>query len=175
MYTPDWVIRKLNIVSTIQIIFGTLNVGFWGIALAGAIQGDIDLREHLVMYLICTLGFAYMVYCGVRNIRVKGHALRYNSIFMADMDGYLSIDELSTKIGLKKDRVAKEIDSLIRKGYITNCSLHYGDTVHIVLTGQQQNLSQGLESIYCPKCGANILARRGFISKCKYCGVEIKL
>lgn len=47
MYTPDWVIRKLNIVSTVQIIFGTLNVGFWGIALAGAIQvsSRISLRD----------------------------------------------------------------------------------------------------------------------------------
>ncbi len=175
MYTPDWAVKKLTLKSTLQLVFGIVSTGFWGIALVGAIQGDEELREHLVMYLICTLGFAYMVFCGARNIRIKGNILRYNSIFMADMDGYLSLEELSTKIGLRPERVSKEVDDLIRKGYLTNCTLHYGEVVHIVLTGQNEHLNEGLEAIYCPKCGANILARKGFFSKCKYCGLEIKL
>lgn len=178
MYISNKVLKKIGVISIIQMLFGAANSFFWGIMILYGIFADEEFWEDIEIYIIFAILFAifvFILFCGIKNAKLKGIARRYNSVFMADENGYLVLSELAIKIGTSEKKVVKEIEKLLRKGCLVNCTLLYGNTPYVVLNGEDKPITEDLISIICKTCGASIVVRKNFLSTCKYCGAEIRL
>lgn len=159
-------------------IGGGILTAFFAFGLIGALTGAVSVEgssktDGMLVFICCLIPSALWLLSGLRKLHNIDLARRYNVIFMCDEDGFVTADELAKQTGKPLMKVFKEIDELLRKGYLCNCSLQNTGKAGVMLAGAKINNSEaqgGFISVKCKCCGGTSRIRAGFSGKCEYCG-----
>ena len=109
---------------------------------------------------------------GIKNGTMAARAYRYNSIFMCDIDGTVTIDELAKQSGKPPFRVLSELEKLFDKGVFCDCTLQKQGLPCVILSGRE-NSKTSFVNVVCEKCNGTTRIRAGSSGKCEYCGNAI--
>ncbi|MGB4610073.1 MAG: DUF2614 family zinc ribbon-containing protein [Saccharofermentanales bacterium] len=134
----------------IMAIVDLLKDGNWGAALLG---------------LLFILGFARPI---VREIIMEKdfkNAKEIASYLNGIPTESIKISEINQKIRIADP--IKQIERLLKKGYLTNIHLDWEkDLVVLLALGSSSRYVE----ISCPNCGAKTVILQGRVKKCEYCG-----
>lgn len=155
-----------------QMVFAIIGLLFFGIGLIGGFS-DPSLAQYRVIYLVFLLPFAWMLWQSIKKGQLRSMARRYNGIFCSDADGLISLAQLSANLNQTASQIRKELETLLHKGYLHNCTLSLDDPPRMILGGNG-NANGRTAAAVCPNCGANNTVREGYASTCIYCGTVIK-
>lgn len=172
-YISKIAIARLTIKKHIQIIIGGF---FTAVFLFGIISGvtgyNENLRDNLITNVVMIVPSALLLLNGIKNGRVAARAYRYNSIFMCDVDGTVTINELANQSGKPPFKVISELEKLFEKGVFCDCTLQKQGSPCVILSGREGSKT-GFVNIVCEKCNGTTRIRAGSSGKCEYCGNAI--
>lgn len=172
-YISKIAIARLTIKKHIQIIIGGF---FTAVFLFGIISGvtgyNENLRDNLITNVVMIVPSALLLLNGIKNGRVAARAYRYNSIFMCDVDGTVTINELANQSGKPPFKVISELEKLFEKGVFCECTLQKQGLPCVILSGREGSKT-GFVNIVCEKCNGTTRIRAGSSGKCEYCGNAI--
>ena len=77
----------------------------------------------LIVYVALLIPSVLLLYKGMKDGALTDLANRYNSIFECDRDGVVTISELTKQMGKATPKILSELERLLEKGYLCNCSL----------------------------------------------------
>ena len=172
-YISKVAIARLTLKKHIQMIIGGF---FTAVFLFGIISGvtgyNEKLRENLITNIVMVVPSALLLLNGIKNGRMAGLAYRYNSIFMCDTDGTVTIDELAKQSGKPPFKVLSELEKLFQKGVFCECTLQKQGAPCVILSGREGSKTSFVD-IVCEKCNGTTRIRVGSSGKCAYCGNAI--
>ena len=172
-YISRVAIARLTLKKHIQMIIGGF---FTAVFLFGIISGvtgyNEKLRENLITNIVMLVPSALLLLNGIKNGRMAGLAYRYNSIFMCDTDGTVTIDELAKQSGKPPFKVLSELEKLFQKGVFCECTLQKQGAPCVILSGREGSKTSFVD-IVCEKCNGTTRIRVGSSGKCAYCGNAI--
>lgn len=172
-YISKIAIARLTIKKHIQIIIGGF---FTAVFLFGIISGvtgyNENLRDNLITNAVMIVPSALLLLNGIKNGRMAARAYRYNSIFMCDVDGTVTINELANQSGKPPFKVISELEKLFEKGVFCECTLQKQGSPCVILSGREGSKT-GFVNIVCEKCNGTTRIRAGSSGKCEYCGNAI--
>lgn len=172
-YISKIAIARLTIKKHIQIIIGGF---FTAVFLFGIISGvtgyNENLRDNLITNVVMIVPSALLLLNGIKNGRMAARAYRYNSIFMCDVDGTVTINELANQSGKPPFKVISELEKLFEKGVFCDCTLQKQGSPCVILSGREGSKT-GFVNIVCEKCNGTTRIRAGSSGKCEYCGNAI--
>ena len=172
-YISKIAIARLTLKKHIQMIIGGF---FTAVFLFGIISGvtgyNENLRDNLITNIVMLVPSALLLINGIKNGRMAGRAYRYNSIFMCDIDGTVTIEELARQAGKMPFKVLSELDKLFEKGVFRDCTLQKQGMPCVLLSGRE-NSKTGFVNVVCEKCNGTTRLRAGTSGKCEYCGNAI--
>ena len=123
-YISKIAIARLTLKKHIQMIIGGF---FTAVFLFGIISGvtgyNEKLRDNLITNIVMLVPSALLLINGIKNGRMAARAYRYNSIFMCDIDGTVTINELAKQSGKPPFKVLSELEKLFEKGVFRDCTL----------------------------------------------------
>lgn len=168
--SPKGMARARSRKSIMTVAGGILTVFF----AAGVLMAAMDysgLRSNLPVYVILLVPSALLFYRGLRTGILARQANRYNSIFECDQDGVVTIHELTAQTGKTAPAVLSEVEQLLEKGYLCNCSLQRNGQPCVILSaGTTDEAGSAFVNVVCEKCGATTRIRAGSSGRCEYCG-----
>ena len=172
-YISRVAIARLTLKKHIQMIIGGF---FTAVFLFGIISGvtgyNEKLRDNLITNVVMIVPSALLLLNGIKNGRMAGLAYRYNSIFMCDTDGTVTIDELAKQSGKPPFKVLSELEKLFQKGVFCECTLQKQGSPCVILSGREGSKTSFVD-IVCEKCNGTTRIRVGSSGKCEYCGNAI--
>ena len=172
-YISKVAIARLTLKKHIQMIIGGF---FTAVFLFGIISGvtgyNEKLRDNLITNIVMLVPSALLLLNGIKNGTMAARAYRYNSIFMCDIDGTVTIDELAKQSGKPPFRVLSELEKLFDKGVFCDCTLQKQGAPCVILSGRKGSKT-GFVNIVCEKCNGTTRIRAGSSGKCEYCGNAI--
>ena len=172
-YISKIAIARLTLKKHIQMIIGGF---FTAVFLFGIISGvtgyNEKLRDNLITNIVMLVPSALLLVNGIKNGRMAGRAYRYNSIFMCDIDGTVTIEELARQAGKMPFKVLSELEKLFEKGVFRDCTLQKQGLPCVILSGRE-NSKTSFVNVVCEKCNGTTRIRAGTSGKCEYCGNAI--
>ena len=172
-YISRVAIARLTLKKHIQMIIGGF---FTAVFLFGIISGvtgyNEELRDNLITNIVMVVPSGLLLLNGIKNGRRAGLAYRYNSIFMCDADGMVTIDELAKQSGKPPFKVLSELEKLFGKGVFCDCTLQKQGMPCVILSGREGSKTSFV-NIVCEKCSGTTRIRAGSSGKCEYCGNAI--
>ena len=172
-YISKIAIARLTLKKHIQMIIGGF---FTAVFLFGIISGvtgyNENLRDNLITNIVMLVPSALLLLNGIKNGRMAGRAYRYNSIFMCDIDGTVTIEELARQAGKMPFKVLSELETLCEKGVFRDCTLQKQGLPCVILSGRE-NSKTSFVNVVCEKCNGTTRIRAGTSGKCEYCGNAI--
>lgn len=172
-YISKIAIARLTLKKHIQMIIGGF---FTAVFLFGIISGvtgyNEKLRDNLITNIVMLVPSALLLINGIKNGRMAGRAYRYNSIFMCDIDGTVTIEELARQAGKMPFKVLSELEKLFEKGVFRDCTLQKQGLPCVILSGRE-NSKTSFVNVVCEKCNGTTRIRAGSSGKCEYCGNAI--
>ena len=172
-YISKIAIARLTLKKHIQMIIGGF---FTAVFLFGIISGvtgyNEKLRDNLITNIVMLVPSALLLINGIKNGRMAGRAYRYNSIFMCDIDGTVTIEELARQAGKMPFKVLSELEKLFEKGVFRDCTLQKQGLPCVLLSGRE-NSKTSFVNVVCEKCNGTTRIRAGTSGKCEYCGNAI--
>ena len=172
-YISAAAIASLTLKKHIQMIIGGF---FTAVFLFGIISGvtgyNENLRDNLITNVVMIVPSALLLLNGIKNGRMAARAYRYNSIFMCDVDGTVTINELANQSGKPPFKVISELEKLFAKGVFCECTLQKQGSPCVILSGREGSKT-GFVNIVCEKCNGTTRIRAGSSGKCEYCGNAI--
>ena len=115
---------KAGIRKRIMVISGgILTVLFATSVLMAILDSGNELRQNLIVYVALLLPSVLLLYKGMKDGALTDLANRYNSIFECDRDGVVTFSELTKQMGKATPKILSELERLLEKGYLCNCSL----------------------------------------------------
>ena len=172
-YISKMAIARLTLKKHIQMIIGGF---FTAVFLFGIISGvtgyNEKLRDNLITNIVMIVPSALLLINGIKNGRMAGRAYRYNSIFMCDIDGTVTIEELARQAGKMPFKVLSELEKLFEKGVFRDCTLQKQGLPCVILSGRE-NSKTSFVNVVCEKCNGTTRIRAGTSGKCEYCGNAI--
>ena len=166
-------IARLTLKKHIQMIIGGF---FTAVFLFGIISGvtgyNENLRDNLITNIVMLVPSALLLINGIKNGRMAGRAYRYNSIFMCDIDGAVTIEELARQAGKMPFTVLSELEKLFEKGVFRDCTLQKQGMPCVILSGRADSKTSFV-NVVCEKCNGVTRLRVGTHGKCEYCGSPI--
>ena len=172
-YISKIAIARLTLKKHIQMIIGGF---FTAVFLFGIISGvtgyNENLRDNLITNIVMLVPSALLLINGIKNGRMAGSAYRYNSIFMCDIDGTVTIEELARQAGKMPFKVLSELEKLFEKGVFRDCTLQKQGLPCVILSGRE-NSKTSFVNVVCEKCNGTTRIRAGTSGKCEYCGNAI--
>ena len=172
-YISKVAIARLTLKKHIQMIIGGF---FTAVFLFGIISGvtgyNENLRDNLITNIVMLVPSALLLINGIKNGRMAGRAYRYNSIFMCDIDGTVTIEELARQAGKMPFKVLSELEKLFEKGVFRDCTLQKQGLPCVILSGRE-NSKTSFVNVVCEKCNGTTRIRAGTSGKCEYCGNAI--
>ena len=172
-YISNIAMKKLNIKRLLQVGIGGF---FLFLCLFGLIMGFTEqgatMREGRTTYIVLLVPFALIFAAGIKNKRKLDLARRYDSIFMCDVNGTVTIDEISRQVGKPPFKVLSELEWFFRKGVFRDCTLQKQGMPCVILSGRE-NSKTGFVTVVCEKCNGTTRLRVGSSGKCEYCGSPI--
>ncbi|MDO4690156.1 MAG: hypothetical protein Q4A58_02550 [Fusobacterium sp.] len=173
MYLNEKKLNRILLFSKIRIGIFSFFAFIFLFSIYGAFTDEPQLKDGLWLYLSLALFFIFLVYRDIVKFNLMRAAMMYNGIFILDFDGYISLNELAVKTEKNEKKVSKEIKKLIEKHIFQNISLEFGEKPQVILMKKVEKNETITESVDCPYCGATVLKRKGFSSKCEFCGNDI--
>lgn len=172
-YISKIAIARLTLKKHIQMIIGGF---FTAVFLFGIISGvtgyNEKLRDNLITNIVMLVPSALLLINGIKNGRMAARAYRYNSIFMCDIDGTVTIEELARQAGKMPFKVLSELEKLFEKGVFRDCTLQKQGLPCVILSGREGSKTSFV-NIVCEKCSGTTRIRAGSSGKCEYCGNAI--
>ena len=172
-YISKVAIARLTLKKHIQMIIGGF---FTAVFLFGIISGvtgyNEKLRDNLITNIVMLVPSALLLLNGIKNGTMAGLAYRYNSIFMCDTDGTVTIDELAKQSGKPPFKVLSELEKLFQKGVFCECTLQKQGSPCVILSGREGSKTSFV-NVVCEKCNGTTRIRAGSSGKCEYCGNAI--
>ena len=172
-YISKVAIARLTLKKHIQMIIGGF---FTAVFLFGIISGvtgyNEKLRDTLITNMVLLVPSALLLLNGIKNGRMAGRAYRYNSIFMCDIDGTVTIEEIAKQSGEPPFKALSELEKLVEKGVFCDCTLQKQGMPCVILSGQEGSKTCFV-NIVCEKCNGTTRIRAGSSGKCEYCGNAI--
>lgn len=172
-YISNIVVGKLSVKKNIQMIIG----GFWTVfflyaIIEGLLGNNEILRDGIVSSITLCILFLLLFLAGVRNSKKLGLVRRYNSIFMCDSNGTVTIDELSRQTGKEPVKILSELEWLFQHGVFCDCTLQKAGMPCVILSGKDGSKTSFV-NVVCEKCNGTTRLRAGTSGKCDYCGSAI--
>ena len=172
-YISKVAIARLTLKKHIQMIIGGF---FTAIFLYGIIAGTVGhnekLREALITDIVMIVPSGLLLLNGIKNGKNAGRAYRYNAIFMCDVDGTVTIEELAKQSGKPPYKVLSELEKLFEKGVFCDCTLQKQGVPCVILSGRE-GTKTSFVNVVCEKCNGTTKIRAGSSGKCEYCGNAI--
>lgn len=157
------------------ILGGVLTVLFATSVIMAATGYNEDLRHNLIIYIILLIPSILLLYKGIKARALTGLANRYNSIFECDRDGVVTISELKKQTGKENAAILSELERLLEKGFLCNCSLQKNGQPCVILSdGSADGDSSGFVNVVCDVCGGTTRIRAKSSGKCEYCGSALE-
>lgn len=161
-YISNNAIKRINTKRLLQMGIGGF---FLFLCLYGLIMGFIDqngtLREGRMSYIVLLVPFALIFAAGIKNRRKVYLARRYDSIFMCDVNGTVTIDEISRQVGKPPFKVLSELEWFFRKGVFRDCTLQKQGMPCVILSGRADSKTSFV-NVVCEKCNG-VTRLRGVI------------
>lgn len=186
MYLDENRVKKALSKAKLQMIVGVIFIVFFGFGIVGGIVNYGDLRPNIPVYVTFILPFIWMVWLSMRNRRMVEKSRQLNQMFCSDADGDIQASQLIHLLGSKNDyAAAEEVNRLIGKGFLRNCTVEQHPQAHVVLYRSATNTVSSyvvgdatggaagcIVSVKCPNCGAKVEKRVGFTASCPYCDTK---
>ena len=176
LYLSKKTLVKAGIRKRIMVISGGILTVLFAISVLMAIVGySEDLRQNLIIYVALLIPSALLLYKGMKAGVLTELANRYNSIFECDRDGVVTISELTKQTGKAASKILSELERLLEKGYLCNCSLQKSGQQCVILSdGTADKDDSGFVNVVCDICGGTTRLRAGSSGVCEYCGKALK-
>ena len=172
-YVSYSALRSLSRKKNLQLIIGGCFSVSSLLSVAIVFSGNSEIiREELVQDIIILLIFLLIFLLGIKNNKKLGTVRRYNSIFMCDADGTVTIDEISKQTGKPPHQILSELDKLFQEGVFYNCTLQKTGVPCVILLGEENNRTSFVD-VVCDKCNGTTRLRLGSYGRCEYCGSAI--
>ena len=175
-YLSKKTLVKAGIRKRIMVISGGILTVLFAISVLMAIMDSgNELRQHLMIYVALLIPSALLLYKGMKAGVLTELANRYNSIFECDRDGVVTISELTKQTGRATSKILSELEQLLEKGYLCNCSLQKtGQPCVILSDGTADKGGSGFVNVVCDVCGGTTRLRSGSSGRCEYCGSALQ-
>lgn len=175
-YLSKKTLVKEGIKKRIMVISGGILTVLFAISVLMAIVGySEDLRQNLIIYVALLIPSVLLLYKGMKAGALTELANRYNSIFECDRDGVVTISELTKQTGKASSKILSELERLLEKGYLCNCSLQKSGQQCVILSdGTAGKDDSGFVNVVCDICGGTTRLRAGSSGRCEYCGKALK-
>ena len=176
LYLSKKTLVKAGIKKRIMVISGGILTVLFAISVLMAIVGySEDLRQNLIIYVALLIPSALLLYQGMKAGALTDLANRYNSIFECDRDGVVTISELTKQTGKTTAKILSELERLLEKGYLCNCSLQKNGQPCVMLSdGSAERDGSGFVNVVCDVCGGTTRLRAGSSGRCEYCGKALQ-
>lgn len=172
-YISAAAIARLTLKKHIQMIIGGF---FTAVFLFGIISGvtgyNEKLRDNLITNIVMLVPSALLLLNGIKNGIRANLARRYDSIFMCDQDGTVTIEEISKQMGKPSYKALSELEWFFGKGVFRDCTLQKQGAPCVFLFGRA-NSKTSFVNVVCEKCNGTTRIRAGSSGKCEYCGNAI--
>lgn len=171
-YLSKKTLVKAGIKKRIMVISGgILTVLFATSVLMAIMDYGNQLRQNLIVYVALLIPSVLLLYKGMKAGGLIELANRYNSIFECDTDGVVTISELTNQAGKASPQILSELERLLEKGYLCNCSLQKTGQPRVILSdGTAAKDGSGFVNVVCDVCGGTTRLRAGSSGRCEYCG-----
>lgn len=176
LYLSKKTLVKAGIRKRIMVIVGgILTVLFATSVFMAIMDSGNELRQNLTVYVALLIPSVLLLYKGIKAGVLTDLANRYNSIFECDRDGIVTIVELGKQTGKANANILSELERLIEKGYLCNCSLQKtGQPCVILSDGTVAGNGSGFVNVVCDICGGTTRLRAGSSGRCEYCGKALE-
>lgn len=176
LYLSKKTLVKAGIRKRIMVISGgILTVLFATSVLMAILDSGDALRQNLIVYVALLIPSVLLLYKGIKAGALTDLANRYNSIFECDRDGIVTIAELGKQTGKANANILSELERLIEKGYLCNCSLQKKGQPCVMLSdGSAEGDGSGFVNAVCDICGGTTRLRAGSSGRCEYCGKALQ-
>ena len=176
LYLSKKTLVKAGIRKRIMVISGgILTVLFATSVLMAILDSGDELRQNLIVYVALLIPSVLLLYKGMKDGALTDLANRYNSIFECDRDGVVTISELTKQMGKATPKILSELERLLEKGYLCNCSLQKTGQPCIILSNGRADIDgSGFVNVVCDICGGTTRIRAGSSGKCEYCGKALE-
>jgi len=157
-------------------IAGGIIAGFFAFgAISGITNPEMETRQYMVIYLVMMLPGLFLLWNGYRIGQLIGKAKRYESIFAADRDGTLTVEELSNQMGMNPLKIFAELEVLFRKGFFRSCTLQRGGVPCVILSDAMMGeAGTGFVMVRCSNCNGENRIRAGSRGQCSFCGAAVE-
>ena len=153
---------------------GILTVFFAFGSIGGLTGYTEELRKGVLVYLVFLIPSILILYRGYSIGRQIGTARRYESIFAADKDGIVTLQELTRQTGISEERIFSELEKLFREGYFTDCTLQQEESPCVLLSDARiGEAGVGFVTVTCKNCCGQTRIRAGYRGACQFCGSPI--
>ena len=120
-----------------------------------------DMRDNIIMGTLFIIIFTPLFILGIKRIIECFKADRLANKLSKQKETYINIEEMDKRSEKKN---IKNINNLIKKGFLRNCTLEYHDNK------VKLSLAKKLVKDKCPYCDAAIVGAIDSNYKCNYCG-----
>ena len=176
LYLSKKTLVKAGIRKRIMVISGgILTVLFATSVLMAILDSGNELRQNLIVYVALLIPSALLLYKGMKAGVLTDLANLYNSIFECDRDGVVTISEFTKQTGKASPQILSELERLLEKGYLCNCSLQKTGQPRVILSdGTAAGNGSGFVNVICDVCGGTTRLRAESSGRCEYCGSALK-
>lgn len=169
-YISNTAIAKLTLKKHIQMIIGGFFTMIFVYGLVAGLLGYKEsLRDGTATYIVMLIPSVLLFINGLRNSIYIGLARRYDSIFMCDNDGTVTIDELSRQTGKPPFKIISELETLFKRGVFRDCTMQKQGKPCVILSGREDSKTS-FTDVVCERCNGTTRLRTGTSGKCEYCG-----
>ena len=130
-YVNETVVFVHEIKKKIQMVIGGFLTAFFLFGIVGAFTGQIDMK-HISVYIVFMIPSVLLLWSGIKTGLMIEAARRFETIFEGNIDGTMTIEEISDYLGKPKYRVINEMETCLKRGYLQNCTLQQGNSSVII-------------------------------------------
>lgn len=134
--------------------------------------GERINSENIPGYLGILIPSLFAFWLGLKNRNKIKLVYQYNSIFLHDFDGTVTIKEIEKITGKPSHKILSELEYLFQKRLFRDCMLQTAGIPCVILMGREGSVTSFVE-VVCDRCNGTTRLRAGSIGKCEYCGNRI--
>ena len=173
-----------KIISILQVVFGGVNVFFWGIGGTGSvISGDnrLDFTSVIIIITFAVIGVC-LLYCGIKRMKL-GSALQNYENVIGDR-AFMFFEDIADVCNKSQYQVEREFQWLIKKEFFVDAYINheeksivfkeaYGQYVRQQKREERERKKIVYIPVICKCCSGTTKLEKGKIGTCDYCGAPI--
>ena len=149
-------------------VFNVIIVIF--LLLSTTLERNIATAFLTVLFIVWTLGEAFIIVWRVIVLRRLSRCRLYNSLLEEDHDGIIAYSAAASMTGYTEATVINDLMWFAKHKYLVNVTL--GRTaIRVDLLADANEF----QKVVCPSCGAQVNIRKNGGGKCEHCGTFMRL